>query len=73
MKVKKKNYNFIEVVGDTKGKIKEGTTYVTYIYDLTPVPPKTGINISPNYIKYILFFILSLNLILLVKKISFKK
>ena len=65
------NYNFIEVLGDTKGKIKEGTTYVTYIYDLTPLPPQTGINISPNYIKYISFLIFSLGLILLVKKIIF--
>ena len=73
--IKKKfdKYSFIEVKGEVKGKIKEDTTEVTYIYDLTLLPPQTGVNVSINYIKYILSFIITLGLILLIKKVNRKK
>ena len=63
-------YNFIEVKGDVKGKIKEKTIEVTYIYDVTPLPPQTGINIknSISYIKYILIFIFNLVFIMVIRK-----
>lgn len=65
-------YSFIEVVGDIEGKIKEETIEVTYIYDLTPLPPHTGINSSINYIKYISVFVLILVFIILIRKIIIK-
>ena len=65
-------YNLIEVVGEVKGEIKEDIIEVTYIYDLTPLPPHTGINNNTNYINYILLSILTLGLIPLVI-ITFKK
>lgn len=65
-------YSFIEVIGEAKGEIKEGTTEITYIYDLTPLPPYTGIGNSNNYIKYILLFISILGFIPIIKKINLK-
>ena len=64
-------YSFIEVEGDVKGNIKEGTTNITYIYDTTPLPPQTGVN-SFTSLKYILLFILTLGLIPLAKKVYSK-
>lgn len=67
-------YTFAKVIGNVKGKIKEGTTEVTYIYELTPSSPKTGIDInnSNDYTRNILIFILFLISSLLIKKICLK-
>lgn len=65
-------YSFIEVEGEVRGEIKEDTTYVTYIYDLTPLPPHTGINNNTDYTNYILLSILILGLIPLVRKVYLK-
>lgn len=51
-------YNFIEVIGQVKGEIKEDAIEVTYIYDVTPLPPKTGIKQTINYMKYLVMLIL---------------
>lgn len=70
-------YSFIKVEGEVKGEIKEETIEVTYIYDLTPLPPHTGINDNTNYINYILLSILTLGLIPLgirkFKKLNIKQ
>lgn len=49
-------YSFIKLIGAAEGKFIEGITEITYIYDLTPLPPKTGMkeNNSFLYVKYIL-------------------
>lgn len=67
-------YSFIEVVGEIKGTIKEGTIEVTYIYDLTPLPPHTGLNNNHNnYIKYSIYFIIAFGLLKLIKVKIIKK
>ena len=60
-------YNFIEVTGNVKGKINDDVIEVTYIYDLTPLPPQTGINGKIDFIKYILIFILFMMFIVINK------
>jgi len=40
-------YNFIEVIGDVNGEYTDGEIEVTYVYDLTPLPPQTGVEINP--------------------------
>ena len=57
-------------VGEVNGEIEEGTKEVTYIYDLTPLPPHTGTNKSNsiNYVKYCLYFMLVIGLVKLFKK-----
>lgn len=63
-------YGLIEVIGEVKGKIKEDIIEVTYIYDLTLLPPHTGVNKSSynNYINNSLYFILALGIIKVLKK-----
>lgn len=67
-------YSLTNVIGNTKGKIKEGITEITYIYDLIPMPPQTGINInnSINYLKYILFSLCIIVIGIIFKKIHLK-
>ena len=49
-------YNFIEVKGEVEGKYIDGVIEVTYVYDLTPLPPQTGVEFNPfMFIKYLLF------------------
>jgi len=52
-------YSFIKLEGNKDGKIIDGVLEVTYIYDLTPLPPYTGLEISNNneYLSYIASFI----------------
>ena len=52
-------YSFIKLEGNKDGKIIDGILEVTYIYDLTPLPPYTGLEISNNntYLSYIASFI----------------
>jgi len=58
-------YSFIEVKGDVKGEIKEQDKEVTYIYDLTPLPPHTGVNKHGNKVFY--FWLLSFLIIPILK------
>lgn len=57
-------YSFIEVKGDVTGKFIDGVIEITYVYDLTPLPPKTGVGSSdsipspiPLYILVLLGFV----------------
>ena len=48
-------YNFIEVRGEVEGEFAEEDIEVTYVYDLTPLPPQTGIECNMfMYIKYLI-------------------
>ena len=48
-------YSFIEVTGEVEGTFTKEQQEVTYIYDLTILPPQTGVetNIFAMYINYI--------------------
>ena len=48
-------YNFIEVIGESEGEYIDGVTEVTYVYDLTPLPPQTGVETNPfMFVEYLL-------------------
>ena len=41
---------------EVEGKYKDGVIEVTYVYDLTPLPPQTGVEFNLfMFIKYLLF------------------
>jgi len=65
-------YSFIEVKGDIKGEIKEDTIEVTYIYDLTPLPPHTGANKNSNikifYLVIVIILLFNITIIYKIKK-----
>ena len=47
-------YNFIEVNGEVEGTYTEEQIEVTYVYDLTPLPPQTGVDMNLFiFIKYL--------------------
>lgn len=50
------NYSFVKVIGDTEGKLVNGVTEVTYVYEFLPLPPQTGgeDNSSKEYLLLIL-------------------
>ena len=39
-------YNFIEVKGEVEGEYIDGVVEITYVYDLTPLPPQTGVEFN---------------------------
>lgn len=67
-------YSFVEVIGDVKGQIQKGTTEVTYVYDLTELPPHTGTNKSNDIyvMKYVLYFVLGLIVLRMIKNLYLK-
>lgn len=67
-------YSFVEVIGDVKGKMQNGTMEVTYVYDLTELPPHTETNKGHDiyYIKFGLYFVLGLILIFMIKSLYLK-
>jgi len=50
------NYSFVKVEGETEGKLVNGVTEVTYVYEFLPLPPQTGMdnNSSKEYLLLIL-------------------
>lgn len=67
-------YHFIEVIGDDNGKIKEEVTYVTYIYDLVPLPPHTSAENNYSIKKEItLLIIFSLGIMISISSKKFLK
>lgn len=51
------NYSFVKVIGQKEGKLINGTTEVTYVYEFLPLPPQTGDNDSFS-LKYLLMLLL---------------
>ena len=66
-------YSLNKIIGNPKGTIKNEITEVTYIYDLTPTPPNTGINNNNiNYLKYILSLLSIIGIGLIIRKVYLK-
>lgn len=61
-------YSFIEVKGKTIGKIIDGVIEITYIYDLTPLPPKTGVTSNNNNSTSSTIYLLSLLVLIVFTK-----
>lgn len=68
-------YSFVEVIGEVSGNIKEEITEVTYVYDLTELPPHTDIRDVgfSNCFKYIGIGILGLIVFVVLKIKVIKK
>lgn len=68
-------YSFIRLIGEVNGFVEEGTTEVTYVYDLIETPPHTDINIDGvnNYFKYICIGVLSVIVLFMLKIKAIKK
>lgn len=68
-------YSFVELIGEDNGIIEPGVSEVTYVYDLGQLPPHTGISVADfsYYVKFIGFGLLSLIVLVLLKKKVIKK
>ena len=62
-------YSFLELIGEPKGKIVEGVTEITYVYDLTPLPPYTGVNTRNLDIYCYITFIISSGLAIIYNRL----
>lgn len=63
------DYYLVDIKGNEEGIISKDITEVTYVYDITPLPPHTGIMENNSYIKYFIIICLLLMMYKLRKRV----